>query len=85
MPSQTFRDRPRGSTSHSRTNRSAYGLSRVRKTSAATSPRISTGSSSGSPLNTSTSSRRLTARLSRLPAFMAMIAPPGDGVGSAGS
>ena len=85
MPSQTFRDRPRGSTSQSRTNRSACGLSRVTESSAATSPMTSTGSSSGSLLNTSTSSRRSMARLSRLPAFTAMIAPPADGVGSAGS
>ena len=85
MPSQTFHDLPRGSTSHNRTNRSAYGLSRETESSAATSPRTSTGSSSGSLLNTSTSSRRSTARLSRLPPVTARIAPPGDGVGSAGS
>jgi predicted acyl esterase len=38
MPSQTLRDRPRGPTSHSRTNRSAFGLSRVTCSSAVTSP-----------------------------------------------
>ena len=85
MPSQTFRDRPFGSTSHSRTNRSAYGLSRSTVSSAATSPRISTGSASGSLLNTSTSARRSTAWLSRTPAVRVITAPPTDGVGSAGS
>ena len=53
--------------------------------SAVTSPMTSTGSSRGSLLNTRTSGRCSTARLSRTPAFTARIAPPTDGVGSAGS
>jgi hypothetical protein len=85
-PSQTFQDRPRSSTSHSRTNTSACGRLERNQIWALTSPMISVSDSSGAVVYVSTSGRASSAVFSTRPLpRLTMRTPPTAGVGFAGS
>ena len=67
MPSQTFRERPRGSTSHSRAKTSKWPPEARTRTRALTGPTTSSAAVSGALVNTRTSGRASRARLSAGP------------------
>ena len=69
MPSHTLRERPRGSTSHSRAKRSKYLPEARTRIRALTGPTTSSAAVSGALVNTRTSGRASRARLSAAPAL----------------